>query len=492
LLIRERFRRLNLHYGWIGYLSVGSVLLLFGSVGAAAASRHARDFAPARLEAVLTSLWATWVLLAVITGKDLSWKISLERTLIWPVRNFLRLYLLTFFLGFPSLPLLVLLVVAEVWTCLKWGAALSPLIATFLGVGLFAATVRLTASIARTALYGGGFLSGAMKWTTTLMAVSLAILFGASTFYPEARVLFPGHQFTLVLLGERPWSPLIGTAVYFGLLSLADCSIRRNLIYSGVRGPLAPQRWMLFGERLLTTHASWPGPLFRIALLGWLRSRNALMLFLWGFAYNFFFTYFSRPDEASYFYTFIWMNLLFFAYLRGNLLGLDRGASWLYYSFPARISAAIGAKNLSLNLLLACMFVSLLVAGGLKADPKIPGTAWCNISIYAASGLLFGELCGTFLSIRYPDPIERLGQFSGGTSTGALVVPVLNTIFLAAFLAASALTSRFLSPICYWGLLLAVPACLLAVRLFLVPSWVSRVMQDRGESILKKLSVISS
>ncbi len=491
LLIKEHSRRLKQHYGWIGYLSVGLVLLMFGWMGVHAASRRAEEFTLARLDGVLTSLWVSWVVAAVLTGRDLSWRIRLEQILVWPTKGFLRRYTVVFVLGFLSLPLLVFLIVAEVWAGSRAGFTPLVLLATLIGAGMFVASVRLTASLVRTALQGRGCLPGAVRWSAMLAAVLLSVLSGASLLIPEVRVLFPGHQFALLISGERIRFSLVCMGALIALLIPADCATQRALIYSGIRGPLMPRRRTLVGECLLTVHPAWPRPLFRIALLGWLRSRNALLLCLWGLSYSFFYTYLSRPDEAFYFFLFIWMNLLFHSYLRGNLLGIDRGAAWLYYVLPVRIGSALSAKNLSLSLLQSCMVASLLAAGGLKADPQISRAAWSGVFIYSVSSLLFGEICGAFFSVRYPDPIDRLAQFSGGTTFGALVLPALNAIFLAAFLLGSGLANRFLSPVLHWCLLLTIPACLLAVRAAAVPAWADRALLNGRETILKKLSGIS-
>jgi hypothetical protein len=212
------------------------------------------------------------------------------------------------------------------------------------------------------------------------------------------------------------------------------------------------------------------------------------MLFVWGGAYSFLWTYFSKPDDAFYFFLFIWMNLLFHSYLRGNLLGTDRGGAWLYYMFPVRIDRALGSKSLSLSLLQGCMIAALLAAGFLRADTRIAFAAWSRILSYAISGVLFGEICGFFFSVRYPDPIDRTSQFDGGTTVGALAVPGLQILFLALFMLASSRAPQFFSPAARYGLLLAMPLFLGIVRSSILATWVPKAMLESREIILKKLS----
>jgi hypothetical protein len=272
------------------------------------------------------------------------------------------------------------------------------------------------------------------------------------------------------------------------LFMLADFKVQRHLTFSGNRGPLAPAAGAIFQRSIFMLHYGWPGPLFRIGICGWLRSRSALLLFVWGSAYSYLWTYFSKPDDEYYFYLFIWMNLLFHAYLRGNLLGTDCGGAWIYYMLPFRIDRALSAKSMSLSLLQCCMVASLLLAGFLQKDFSISIAAWSRLMSYAVSSILFGEICGFFFSVLYPDSIDRNSQFDGGTTVGALLTPVLQIVFLFFFMSLSGGMKRPGAGAAYWGILLSVPSLLLMARFVVLETWARKALLENRESILGKLS----
>ncbi len=491
LLIREHLRRLNLHYGWAGYLSSAAVLVMFGWAGAAAAASYVQQASVGQLDAFLTSLWVVWILAAVVTGRDLSWRILPGRILAWPTPGFPQLYALVFLLGFLSLPLLVFVLIVEFWSYLRAGFAFSSMSAVLAGGGLFVASVRLIASSARISAGRKSHLSGSLGSVAVLPVLLLSVCYGAAVLSPAFRALLPGHQLALLLSGSKACSPLLHMGVVAALFVLVDYPLQRDVTYSGIRGPLAPAARTMSRGQLLLIHPGWPGPLFRIALLGWLRTRNALLLLIWGGMYSFFYTYFSRPDESFYFHAFVWMNLLYHSYLRGNLLGIDLGGVWLYYMLPVRIGSALSAKSLSLSFLQTCMITALLATGVLRAEPQLVAAEWIGVLIYTVSSILLGEICGIVFSVLYPDPIDRNSQFSGGMTSGALAIPAIQLLLLAAFLMLSTLTDRVLPPAVHWCLLLAVPAALFIVRIVFIPMWSGGAMVERQEIILKKLSVYS-
>jgi len=487
LLIRERLRKLSVYYGWAAYLSAGLMLALFGWAGAGAAARYVRQATAVQLESFLMSIWLGWVIAAILTGKDLSWQIRLKRLLAFPVSGFVRLYTLAFFLGFLSLPLLVFLSVVEFCAFLKSGFALTAMFTALIGIGLFVASVRLTASLARGVIHRSGLLTRPLNAAAAIACVLLSAYAGVSIFHPQVGVLLPSHQFGRLLFGEHVLRALIYMGAFTGVIGVFDFAMQHSLTYSGFSGPSAPSGRMSSGS-LLLLHPSWPGPIFRVAILGWLRTRSALMLLIWGITYSFFFTYFSKQGDVVYFFLFIWVNLLFHSAFRGNLLGIDRGGIWLYYMFPVRIESTLSAKSLSLSFLQSCMVASPLVAGFLIANPPLTPIEWIRVVSFAVSGILFGEICGFYFSVRYPDPIDRTSQFDGGTTVGALIVPVFQILFLVVFALVSGRASRLLSPALYWCSLLGIPASLCVVRFAVLQTWVHTTMLGQTETIIKKLS----
>jgi hypothetical protein len=486
-LLRERFRKLSQHYGWSGYASAGLMLFLFGWAGSASAAQYVKAGAD-MFEILLIALWTAWSISAACSGKDLSWRISLERILVFPLPGFLRLYTLAFVLGFLSSPLLVGLFVVQFCAYAKSGISLTNLIAVWIGYLLFVASVRLSASLAQVALHRGRLLEGSHRIAVSLAGLSISAFTLASSFRSGIRVFHPGYLFNLVVSGEQLSYPLFCMGVWVVLLALVDFGIQRELIFSGFRGPLAPGNRMMACRSILMLHPTWPGPLFRIGVCGWLRSRSAFLLFVWGTAYSFLWTYFSKPDDVYYFFLFIWMNLLFHTYLRGNLLGTDGSGVWIYYMFPSRIDRTLSSKSLSLSLLQGCMVASLLAAGLFRADTPIGIAAWGRIASYAISGILFGEICGFFFSVLYPDSIDRSSQFDGGTTVGALVVPVLQILFLFFFMLVSGGMTQFHSTAKYWGSLLTLPSLLFIARFAVLTTWVHKAMLEKREIILKRLA----
>jgi len=239
-------------------------------------------------------------------------------------------------------------------------------------------------------------------------------------------------------------------------------------------------------------HSSCPAPLWRISLLGWFRNRNSVLLLMWGGLYGFCWMYFSRDTGVLDFLMFSWMVQLFHGYLRGNLLGVDQGGAWLYYVFPAPVEKVMRAKNQTLSLLQGSMVFAVLLPGLLHPAHGMAISDWLYVVCYAYSSILLGEIVGSFFSVRFPEPIERSSQFSGGTTPGALTVPAVQVAFALVFWLMMGLTRRYLSPAAFWLELIAVPAPLWLVRSFLLPDWIQKTMINDRKAILARLSVFSS
>ena len=249
---------------------------------------------------------------------------------------------------------------------------------------------------------------------------------------------------------------------------------------------------MASSGHLVLFHSSCPAPLWRISLLGWFRNRNSVLLLMWGGLYGFCWMYFSRDTGVLDFLMFSWMVQLFHGYLRGNLLGVDQGGAWLYYVFPAPVEKVMRAKNQTLSLLQGSMVFAVLLPGLLHPAHGMAISDWLYVVCYAYSSILLGEIVGSFFSVRFPEPIERSSQFSGGTTPGALTVPAVQVAFALVFWLMMGLTRRYLSPAAFWLELIAVPAPLWLVRSFLLPDWIQKTMINDRKAILARLSVFSS
>jgi hypothetical protein len=276
------------------------------------------------------------------------------------------------------------------------------------------------------------------------------------------------------------------------ILVSPDYILTRCATYSGIGGTLSRGGRIASTGSLLSVHSSWPNPYWRISLLGWLRNRNAVMLFAWGALYGFFYMHFSQPDETFSYITFSWMMLVFHSYLRGNLLGVDHRAVWAYYMVPLPVQDVIRAKNRTLTLLQGCMVTAVLLPAVFHPIPGMGLSDWTRIGVGAYSSLLLGEISGTILSLWYPEPIERSSHFSGGMSVGGLLVPVLQLVFLVTFMASAVTIRRRVSVLAFWAVVIVIPTSLQIVCSALLPGWTRRRLLEDKAALLAKLAVFSS
>ncbi len=492
LLIREKWRRALAHNGWAGCLSLGLVLAAAAAAGAVAARSLLQNAPPARISTGLNQGWCAWIAAGVLIGKDLTWRIRLERLTIYPIRGFMRLYCLGFVLSFASFPLLLLVVVLQIA-----GWMLPPSLAGFLcglvSCGLLAASVQLTVSLVRAAIYQAGFVHRSARLFPILVALIIAGWMAASTVggYGFERSL-PGHQLGRILSGGEPFGPTLFLAGIVLILLIADFTVQRSAVYSGIAGPKGRFRHIMSRGSLLLIHPSWPPALWRVSLLGWIRNRNAMLLMIWGGGYGFLFMYLTKADALLDYMLFGSMVLIFHAHLRGNLLGIDHRGVWLYYMLPMPADEPLKAKNQTLSLLQACMVAAVIIPGFLHPAAGMNTAAWLSILSYAGSNILIGEISGSFFSLRHPEPIERASQFSGGMTAGALTIPLLQLLFLAAFMMSTDLSRLFLPPWALWLQLGLTPALLWFIRARVLPGWIRKTMVDERKVILAKLTVFSS
>ena len=487
ILIRERLRKQNMNYGWTGHISAFLALVLLGSMTAVSLSQFLEQATIRRLETMTLGLWISWALVAIATGRDFSWRINRERLRAFPYQGFFRMYTLTLCLSFISVPLLAGFCMTQYWVHLRGPFSVYSMLAAFAGFLLFAVSVKMSASLVRSVLFLHALLSRPHRRLAVSAIAIVSICTVASTAGPQTGIRHPGVLLGTILARDAFVYPLIWMALSTALLVTADFLIQRNLDYARMPGALPSDRSM-FPNFILQFLPAWPDPVFRISLLGWLRSRSALMLFVWGCFFSFFWTYSSRPREVSYYVSFIFINLLFHSYLRANLLGIDRGGAWIYYGFETPIERSLGSKSLSLNFLQACMIASLLIAGFLWAGTPLALEDWGRIVSYAISGILLGEISGFYCSIRHPESIDRTSQFDGSTTIGAFMVGGIQFLFMLFFTQTSAYAQNHLSSISYWMLLLSLPALSLFGRFLMLKTWVHRTMVAQSEIILNKLS----
>src|SRR5258706_7426209 len=113
LLLRERWRRSGVLYGWPARLT-SFVLLLVVAVGATPLISRLLDSAsPEQISDGVSRLVTAWIVMGVLFGKDLTWHTRLDKLTFFPL-SFDRLYGLTLVLAFLSFPILLMLCVFEV------------------------------------------------------------------------------------------------------------------------------------------------------------------------------------------------------------------------------------------------------------------------------------------------------------------------------------------------------------------------------------------
>jgi hypothetical protein len=198
--------------------------------------------------------------------------------------------------------------------------------------------------------------------------------------------------------------------------------------------------------------------------------------------------YLSKADHEIYYLAFCWMFLIFHAYLRGNLLGVDNRAAWLYYMVPVPPDAIVSAKNSTLTVVQLCMMGAALLPAVLRLTPGMTTVLeWVSVLSFACCGVLVGEIFGSVFSVLYPRPIDRSSMYSGGTTPGALLVPLIQTVILTLLVVAGALARRFLATFPTIALFLLAPVSLWAFRSAVLRLWVRRRMLRQKSAILRKL-----
>lgn len=443
LLLRQRARRLQRQYGWPTALSLGALLLLVFWKLASVASRV---LALGTLEHALAWAWLSWLVMGVVTGRDLTWHVRIERLFLFRV-PFVRLYVLDAVLGFVSYPILVLAAGAVLFRAGSMIAFCSAVLLTRAHVSIVRTLLlrgRAFGSVARMAMLAGA----------AILPASLFVSMPATAMLPFAALAF--------LLG--------------------DCALQRRVLLSGLLGP-APQRALLgrLQEWLLLAGPSRPSVLWRVTMLGWLRNRNALLLFIWGTAYGFLYTWFTRATGLPYFISFVWMVLIFHSYLRGNLFGIDQKGVWFYFLLPVPLKQVLRAKSASITVLQCVMVSAVLMPALLRVTTGMTTTfAWACVLGFAVSALLVSDIAGQFFSVLHPDPIERGSLHAGGMTLGAFVIPIIHVVLAVLYLV-----------IAVWPFVIGLPLLLAIIRWVALPVWIQQLLRRDREEILSQMSAVT-
>src|SRR5262245_61103444 len=112
LLLRERWRKSQAQYGWLARVSICCLLLLIAAGSAPVISRTVEFASPEEIGLEFSRIFAGWVIMGVLLSKDLTWRLRLDRLMVYHI-SFGRLYGMSLVLAFFSFPLLLLLCVIE-------------------------------------------------------------------------------------------------------------------------------------------------------------------------------------------------------------------------------------------------------------------------------------------------------------------------------------------------------------------------------------------
>jgi hypothetical protein len=482
MLLLQRLRKHQRQYGIYVVVTVTAVLLL---VLWKLSSLFAHVFASPRVQVsgVLHAAWIAWLAVGIGTGRDFTWHIRIERLTTWRISLF-RLYVLDLALSFAAYPMLLLFSIfaffglRHEWTIALW------LLATIALVG-FVLLTRMTISIARTIVYRRvALMRRQWRIAGTLLVLATASVFALPS--GSAAALAPISNLAGAVPHGSVRSVLI-LAIEVLVLSVVDYSLQRRVIRSGLAQSVRLGAGRKWGSRFLLSAS-----LFRITVLGWLRNPNVVLLFLWGVTYGFVFTYLRPPRSASDVLLFTWMVLIFHSYVRGNLLGVDHRAAWLYYRLPTGIAGAIAAKNRSLNLLQVLMVGAVLLPLLLRPIPGISRPfEWACVLSFGISGILIGAFAGGIFSLLHPEPIERGAMYSGAMTLGAFIIPGLQLVLVVGFLYLSAMTGHGVPLAVAWALYIGLPLALAVLCWRALPVILSTLAVRHKESILGKLGTLA-
>lgn len=472
-LCLHRLRKLQRQYGAALLASTSLVLLaVTWKLGSIAAHVLAFD-ATRHLAPSLDSLWTVLLSTAVLTGRDLTSHLRFERLIAFRI-PFARLYVLDCVLAFLTVPMAIVFTavawfgIRAHWTLWQWPAA-------FAGALLFVLSVRAAASVLRILLFRARALS--TKQFVIRGAVAAALAF----------VALPGRAYAAILLDIEVVPSLARLFVVTLAILALDFATMRVAVYSGLMSGTSR-----VSQHSAVTLLSGRAALFHAAMLGCLRNRSALLLLLWGCGYGFGYTYFSRVHGAVDFLMFVWMVLIFHAYLRGNILGVDHRGLWLYTAMGVPLSRVVRLKNTTLSLLQALMAGSVLLAAALKPSSGVTRPLdWACLLGFAASALIAGEIAGTVFSLRHAEPIERTSIYSGGMTVGAIAVPAMQLVLVIAYVAAFVAPTAKLPVAAKWIFFCALPVCLAVIQARALPLWRAAMADAERDGLFEKLSVVA-
>src|SRR5262249_13973028 len=146
---------------------------------ASVAARLVRDASQQQIVDVLNTLIAAWIIVGLLTGKDLTWHTRLERLLLFRL-SFLRVYASALVLGFITFPMLLIFCLLEIAVAER-AAGPGTMLFALPGFVLLVWGVRAMISLIRMALFRAGALSRPVRyllWILIAFLVASAVVLG--------------------------------------------------------------------------------------------------------------------------------------------------------------------------------------------------------------------------------------------------------------------------------------------------------------------------
>src|SRR5262249_44916215 len=205
LMLKDRWRKLQLQYGWAARLSTCLILSIGAWMLASLAAHLVRAASQQQVADALNRLIAAWIFVGVLTGKDLTWHARLERFLSFPL-SFSRLYGSALILSLLTFPVLLGFCILEISVFARTAGASSLLFALPAFVLLLCGG-RAMVSLTRTALFRARALAGSVRYRLWSLIVLVAASAVVLSLYDITGGL-PGYQYSGIFFGIHPRSTL--------------------------------------------------------------------------------------------------------------------------------------------------------------------------------------------------------------------------------------------------------------------------------------------
>ncbi len=469
LLVKNRTRQISRNGEWPARISAGllPLLLLLRLVFFLYKTPDGNYVAlSAKL---LSSLLLSWAMLGVLTGRDLTWRISASELKQCHV-GFNRLFFITWTLASASIPfLLTILLLSIAWSSLLPGI---PWITAFVSAVLLAYTQRAIIFSFRNLLRVRSALSAPLIVATLLASLAyLAFIWRFWSWWPH-------HP-------QRSGTVALCLACCCAVVLTLSFFHERQVFRFGAAANGAGSSLLASAAVEYLRRASESSVMFRIAMLGWIRTRSGVPMYLWACVYGFGYPFVTNMKGKLSYIIFGWMVLVFHCYLRGNLLGVEHQGLMLMWSSRERMEAFFRAKSASFTAIQLSMVAAVFAASIAHPVPLIRGIeSWVFCSEAVVVLVLAGEVAGAWSSLWGASAIEREAYYSGSMTMGAVILPIIQLVSVAAYCLAVWALERHVSSSVALDIAGAGIALLLLMRAGLMARLLPEVLCNRREIVL--------